>query len=134
MTESDVITLLKWTVLQEAGGEPTEVQIGVAWVLRNRHDLWGRGWARVCLKAYQFSCWNTESPTRMLLDTTPDTEMVAVQSVVEGVLNGTTADNTQGAAYYLNEAETIKEEGRLPDWTRHYRKTVQLGKLSFYAS
>lgn len=53
--------------LQEAGGEPFEGKLAVAYVIRNRLIRWGSV-TDVIFAPFQFSCWNTESATRKNLD------------------------------------------------------------------
>ena len=56
--------ILARTLFGEARGEGLVGQIAVAWTIRNRVEdgkaksWWGEGYAGVCLKPYQFSCWN----------------------------------------------------------------------------
>lgn len=52
----------------EARGKSLAGQIAVAWTIRNRvndgkaKSWWGEGYAGVCQKPYQFSCWNRNYP------------------------------------------------------------------------
>lgn len=76
LSDVDVLAL---TLYGEARGEPVEGRIAVACVIRNRvnadlgndgkPDWWGEGYAGVCLKPSQFSCWNDRDKNRPLLDT-----------------------------------------------------------------
>jgi len=60
--------ILARTLWGEMRGEGVAGQIAVAWSIRNRvemdlhndgkPDWWGEGYAGVCRKPYQFSCWN----------------------------------------------------------------------------
>ncbi|VVO24210.1 hypothetical protein PS723_04459 [Pseudomonas fluorescens] len=60
--------ILARTLWGEARGEGLAGQIAVAWTIRNRvndgkaKSWWGEGYAGVCLKAWQFSCWNKNDP------------------------------------------------------------------------
>jgi hypothetical protein len=61
------------TVGGEARGESLIVQVGVAWCIVARviaarrdpgqHGWWGSNPGAVCLKPWQFSCWNQDSPS-----------------------------------------------------------------------
>ncbi|ROM79306.1 hypothetical protein BK654_08030 [Pseudomonas brassicacearum] len=61
--------ILARTLWGEAPGESLAGQIAVAWTIRNRVEddkaklWWGEGYAGVCLKPYQFICWNQNDPT-----------------------------------------------------------------------
>jgi hypothetical protein len=66
-TEKDRDILAR-TIFGEARGEGVAGQIAVAWTIRNRvndgkdKSWWGEGYAGVCQKPYQFSCWNKNDP------------------------------------------------------------------------
>lgn len=62
LSDLDVMTATVWG---EARGEARVGQVAVAWVIRNRAEnprWWGRNIREVCLKSYQFSCWNPNDP------------------------------------------------------------------------
>lgn len=62
LSDLDVMTATVWG---EARGEERIGQVAVAWVIRNRAEnprWWGRNIREVCLKPYQFSCWNPNDP------------------------------------------------------------------------
>ena len=67
VTEKDRDILAR-TLWGEARGESLAGQIAVAWTIRNRvkdgkdKSWWGEGYASVCQKPYQFSCWNRNDP------------------------------------------------------------------------
>ena len=67
VTEKDRDILAR-TLWGEARGESLAGQIAVAWTIRNRvndgkdKSWWGEGYAGVCQKPYQFSCWNRNDP------------------------------------------------------------------------
>ena len=67
VTEKDRDILAR-TLWGEARGESLAGQIAVAWTIRNRvndgkaKSWWGEGYAGVCQKPYQFSCWNKSDP------------------------------------------------------------------------
>ena len=69
-TAQDCLTLAK-TVWGEARGEDWIGQVQVAHVVINRLKIggwYGRTITEVCLKPFQFSCWNDNDPNRPLLD------------------------------------------------------------------
>ena len=65
--------ILARTLWGEARGEGFDGQIAVAWTIRNRvfdgkaKSWWGEGYAEVCLKPWQFSCWNQNDPNYVYL-------------------------------------------------------------------
>src|SRR3990167_7135838 len=75
VTREDEITLMKWTIAMEAEGEPFEGKLAVAHVIMNRVNKWKKSVADVCLKGFQFSAWNADSPTRLRLDDISDQVM-----------------------------------------------------------
>ena len=60
----DDLTLLAATVKMEAEGEPYAGKLAVAFVICNRARYHGRSLKDVIFDPYDFSCWNTASPTR----------------------------------------------------------------------
>ena len=117
--EDEDLYWLTITVLQEAGGEPPEGKLGVAWVVMNRAN---RGKIRVpdvVLKPWAFSCWNTTSPTRKLITTRKDRTWELCEAASRAAYFGTECDPTFGSTHYLNPAVLPK----LPPW--YSRKLVR---------
>lgn len=66
------------TLYGEARGESFQGRVAVAHVIMNRvladlrgdnkPDWWGEGIEAVCLRAFQFSCWNANDPNRMTIE------------------------------------------------------------------
>ncbi|CAF1461573.1 unnamed protein product [Rotaria sordida] len=111
----DEVDVLTRTVYGEARGESEDGQAAVAWVIMNRvaagHLYMGRSIREVCLKPYQFSCWDRGDVNRSILinlDTNSDGYR-RILRVVKQVLNGTRHDNTHGSTHY--HANYIQ-----PDW------------------
>lgn len=119
------------TVWGEARGEPRQGKIAVAWVIKNRAESvpprFGASITRVCLKPYQFSCWNPKDPnrTKMLNPLKHDTQAAwnACVEVVEGVRDGRIPDPTHGATHYF-------EQSLLPEWAKG-KATVLIGHQRF---
>lgn len=117
MTPQDEITLIKWTVAMEAEGEPFLGKLAVAYVICNRMRQWKQSAADVCLRKWQFSGWNTDSPTRMRLDEISDKVMLEARKAAEGAYYQHFDDPTKGAVYYLNPTMTrALRGGTLPEW------------------
>ena len=127
------IVIATLTVLMEAGGEPRSGKLGVAYVLINRVKA-GRSMSDVILDPWDFSCWNTDSPTRMNLDKADDDLYAECLSCVLAAMYGLSSDPTGGAYFYLNKEVVIATAGKLPGWwdsdTVHDSE-VTIGRHSF---
>lgn len=128
----DELTFLAYTVGQEAGWEPPEGQLGVAYVVKNRMEAGKLSLTDVIFKSMQFSCWNADSPTRMNLDTLPPDIFKACYRVACAAYFGFVEDPTKGATHYLNEEVTRRlRGGTLPGWFDEAKVTVRIGRHTF---
>lgn len=118
------------TLVGEARGEGHVGMVAVANVIMNRVARpcwWGRTVKEVCLKPFQFSCWNETDPNRTLIlqlhGGVPiyDTAMDIAQQMLGGML----ADNTLGATHY-------KVKGTPAAWARGKTPCVVIGRHEFY--
>lgn len=126
-TEEEDLYWLTATVLQEAGGEPAEGRLGVAWSIVNRCNNRGQHVLEVVLAPWQYSCWNTTSPTKKLLvsrkpDTWEHCDHVARQAYYD-----TTPDPTHGSTHYLRPDVLPK----LPSWYKKELVRAVLGHHHF---
>ena len=112
------IDIVARTLYGETRGESWPGKIAVAWVIRNRVELsekrileegrekwWGRGYINVCLKPFQFSCWNENDPNRAKLQTvTLETEAIFRECYAAAalVLSGGIPDPTSRSFHYIN--------------------------------
>lgn len=128
--------ILARTLWAEARGEGVVGQIAVAWTIRNRvndgkaKSWWGEGYAGVCLKAWQLSCWNKNDPNFGYLSATkqiPAGEFAQAQRAAVQVIAGTAADPTGGATHYY--ATTMP---KAPAWVVGAKQTLMLGHHIFY--
>lgn len=126
------VDILARTIWGEARGEGYSGMVAVANVVLNRASnpgWWGFDIASVCLKDWQFSCWNITDPNRpaMLAVTTgmDQTFAMAVEIAREAV-NGTLTDNTNGATHYY--AKSIAA----PNWTAGATLAAVIGNHKFY--
>jgi spore germination cell wall hydrolase CwlJ-like protein len=138
----DVVTLAR-TLWGEARGEPSEGQIAVAWVIRNRatrarfadrllgHD---GAVAWVCLAPRQFSCWNESDPNRAKLLMLRDDQCRGQVGVALSVLDGLVADPTHGADHYHTINPPAWASAWPPDWAPSMRETARFGGHVFYDS
>ncbi len=89
--------ILARTLWGEARGESLAGQIAVAWTICNRvndgkaKSWWGEGYAGVCQKPCQFSCWNKNDPNYPFLSGAkpiPAAEFVMCRLAAEQVIGG----------------------------------------------
>ncbi|KAF8361506.1 hypothetical protein PRIPAC_88429, partial [Pristionchus pacificus] len=114
--------------VEEARGEPYEGQVGVAHVIKNRTRA-NRGYfgggsiAGVCLHPNQFSCWNNVKQENIHPIGQGWEEM---DEWVRGVLDGTVADPTNGALYYINPKLCN------PSWVKNLKVGIKIANHQFY--
>lgn len=136
-TEKDRDILAR-TLWGEARGETLAGMVAVAWTIRNRvsdgkaKSWWGEGYAGVCLKPYQFSCWNKNDPNFPFLSgakSIPVAEMAKAVMVATAVMDGAYPDPTGGATHYY--ATTMP---KAPDWAAKAKQTLKLGHHIFFTN
>jgi hypothetical protein len=102
------------TIYGEAGHEPTEGQVGVANVIKNRLNSgdYGSSIGDVIKAPKQFSLWNKGDPAGVnaMKLTSDDPRYQAIGNLVDGVMGGKIGDNTGGADHYYNPHTAN------PDW------------------
>lgn len=135
VTEKDR-NILARTLWGEARGESLAGQIAVAWTIRNRvndgvsKSWWGEGYAGVCQKPYQFSCWNKTDPNYQFLigmKQIPLRELAQARIVADQVIDGKVPDPTGGANHYY--AIAMKTP---PAWAAKAKQTLKLGGHVFF--
>lgn len=129
------IDVLARTIYGEARGEPVRGKEAVACVILNRVRRakrrggywWGEDIESVCLKPWQFSCWNDEDPNRekLLKVTGANSVFKTCQRVARRAVGGAIKDPTEGATHYHN----VRIE---PPWSRGRPPTVIIGQHTFY--
>ena len=131
--DRDVLARTLWG---EARGETLAGMVAVAWTIRNRvndgkaKSWWGEGYAGVCLKPYQFSCWNKKDPNFPFLrgaKPIPVAEMAMAVMVATAVMDGAFPDPTGGATHY--HATTMPKP---PAWAAKAKQTLKLGHHLFF--
>lgn len=128
--------ILAKTLYGEARGEGLSGIEAVANVIMNRvrHAQkykgfwWGKTVKEVCLKPFQFSCWNTNDPNCDLLkkDLSQDSVFDICRRVAVRAINGLLKDNTKGATHY----HTLNVN---PSWASKLTPCAQIGQHLFYA-
>jgi spore germination cell wall hydrolase CwlJ-like protein len=91
---------------------------------------WGEGYAGVCQKPYQFSCWNKNDPNFAYLSGVkpiPFREFAQVQIAADQVMAGKVPDPTGGATHYY--ATTMP---KAPAWAAKAKQTLKLGHHVFF--
>ncbi|WP_217705670.1 cell wall hydrolase [Peristeroidobacter soli] len=133
---ADELSALAKTMWGEARGEGAEGMSAVAHVVLNRvarQTYWGKTVAAVCLRPYQFSCWNTDDPNRsQLLKLTSANGIYSLALQLAQQLRDldpterARQDTTSGATHY--HARTITP----PRWARGRTPCARIRNHLFY--
>ena len=123
--------ILSRTMWAEARGEGEKGIQAVACVILNRVNnprWWGRDVVTVCLKPFQFSCYNVDDPNRakLLAVTAEDPSFALALQIADKALAGLLPDITLGSDSYYAEGSPK------PHWTWNLAPTIQIGKHLFY--
>ncbi|OWK42211.1 cell wall hydrolase [Fimbriiglobus ruber] len=132
----DLGTATDWDVLArticgEARGEGNQGMQAVANVVLNRvakPGWWGATVKGVCLKPYQFSCWNLGDPNRAVI-LNLDTDYAIYNDalgIASGVIDGSLPDITGGATSYF--AKGTPE----PKWAAGKNPCAVIGNHIFF--
>lgn len=118
------------TLWGEARGEGIAGMAAVAGVIANRaHNprWWGKDAKGVCLKPWQFSCWNTDDPNRpkLLAVTGADPLFAAALALADEVLAGRLRDVTNTADHYHTR-------GVAPRWSAGKTPVAAIGTHRFF--
>lgn len=124
------VDILARTIWGEARGEGAEGMAAVAAVIVNRArrgGWWGNSIRAVCLKPWQFSCWNPTDPNRVKLLTvgTEDAAFRVALEIARQAVAGTLPDPTGGATHYHNATVS-------PTWAKGAQVSAQIGGHVFY--
>lgn len=127
LTDNEVIAKTMWG---EARGEGYVGQQAVCNVIFNRAEKpswWGHSPRTVCLKPYQFSCWNQSDPNRpKLMEVTADDSIYSQSlTIVRDALSGDLPDVTNGADSYC-------VIGTNPSWAAKLTPCATIGKHEFF--
>lgn len=90
----------------------------------------GEGYASVCQKPYQFSCWKKSDPNFSYLigaKQIPFRELVKARIAADQVIDGKVPDPTAGATHYY--ALSMKTP---PAWAAKAKQTLKLGGHVFF--
>jgi spore germination cell wall hydrolase CwlJ-like protein len=131
---TDPLAVLACTAWMEARGDGKDGMQAVASVVLNRvrkSGWWGDDILSVCLRAWQFSCWNVGSTQVPLVQTAMlngDPEYQIAHNLASLAVQGILPDNTNGADSYY--ALSMPEP---PAWAQASRFRAQIGEQRFYA-
>lgn len=152
MKVSDVDILIgALTIHGEARGCSQEGRTAIAHCILNRvkaRAWWGKdvsGYkdqtlSAVCMKPWQFSCWNPNDPNSMLLETLQSDYRHAIQQkscraalkALIDALDGWVPDKTLGATHYLTIG--LHNSDRCPGWAKGKQDYIEIGKHRFFNS
>ncbi len=134
--QSDVDILAR-TIYGEARGEFARLDGGMTSLMavgnvvmnRTKQRTWyGNTVKEVCLKPWQFSCWNPNDPNlHMLLHPVGGRVFDVCTLVAEKLISGTWPDVTNGSDHY--HASTLKS---FPKWTLDAKPKFKIGAHIFY--
>jgi spore germination cell wall hydrolase CwlJ-like protein len=132
MDFKDALLFLTYTIGQEAGWESFKGKLAVGFVIVHRGESGKVSITDTIFKSFQFSCWNTESPTRMNIDTMPQDIFMECYKAACAAFFNLMEDPSLGATNYLNEEETRKKRGgSLPGWFDETKVTARIGRHTF---
>jgi spore germination cell wall hydrolase CwlJ-like protein len=123
-SQRDVVAM---TILGEARGEGKAGMYAVATVINQRAINRNKTPKAVCLKAWQFSCWNKNDPNRKKLPTLLKTHPMRHYAI-------TLAQNIMklDRSYTKNADHYINKHSRKPSWLRGAKPVRVIGNHAFY--
>jgi|TARA_B110001454_G_scaffold188103_1_gene185878 spore germination cell wall hydrolase CwlJ-like protein len=107
------------TILGEARGEGEAGMYAMACVIAQRSIAWGKTPTQVCLKKWQFSCWNPNDPNRARLPQLLDIPQAAYAKRLAVNLTQLQRSYTKNADHYCTLATH-------PSWS--YKKIIKDNK------
>lgn len=124
--------ILARTLYGEARGEGQLGIDAVASVIMNRVKnpcWWGKSVRTVCLKPWQFSCWNEKDPNRDIIINVTDKEPIFRLCLLtaELAIEGLVTDPTYGADSYHDIRMTVP-----PKWVANATSTTVINHHIFY--
>lgn len=120
------------TCFGEARGEGYSGMKAVANVVINRVSL--QGWygltpRDVCLKPWQFSCWNKNDPNLKIIEAVTEADPIFKEClhIADQAVAGTLDDITNGATHYFSRS--LKDP---PHWAETRQPCAAIGRQLFY--
>lgn len=137
--DDDEAMVVAMTIYGEARNESEAGQQAVASVILNRvkkgKKAYGLTAKEVCLKPWQFSCWNLNDPNRAKITSVANHATAKFKDclgIAQSALGGTLEDNTDGATHYY--ANYIAKPSWLINNPNNPVQTAQYGVHLFYKS
>lgn len=136
-TPGSAVDVLARTLFGEARGESVKGKEAVAAVVMNRVRRarerggaywWGATVEQVCLKPWQFSCWNQTDPNRAKIEAVGMDNRVfrTCVRIARRAVAGVIADPTGGATHY-------HVRDLAPPWSRGRVPAAEIGGHVFFA-
>lgn len=135
MYDTEQYDIVARTIYGEARGEFTKNDGGLASLMavgnvilnRTKSYRFGKTPRDVCLKPYQFSCWNENDPNKGLIQniTTQNSLFSLCLDVSKNILEEKWPDLTKGSDHYHTKAV-------YPYWSVKKRPLVMIGNHLFY--
>lgn len=123
------------TIYGEARGEKVRGKEAVACVIMNRVKRgrarggywWGSTVEEVCLRPWQFSCWNEGDPNRAVIEKVDasNRNFASCLRIARRAVAGALEDPTNGATHY-------HAKGSFPPWARGRKTSAEIGNHLFY--
>lgn len=120
--------ILAKTLWGEARGEGRDGQKAVLCSIVNRVKKpcwWGKTIDEVCLKDWQYSCWNKKDPNYAKLQELGSQDLAREYSIIDEVLGGVYSDMVAGATHYHTPAVS-------PSWAIGKKPCMKFGNHLFY--
>lgn len=113
MRLEDEIHWIALTVLQEAANQSFSGKLAVAFVIVNRAKKNKISCIDTVLQSYQFSCWNSDSPTKkMIANAENNSAWFECHQAASAAFYDLLKDPSNGATHYLNPRRVPK----FPAW------------------
>lgn len=129
------IDILARTIYGEARGESISGQEAIASVVLNRVAFasrrggfwWGNTISEVCLKPWQFSCWNEKDPNSKIIKQVSETDVAfcICRRIAARAIAGVLDDLTSGATHY--HVKKLR-----PKWSINKIPCAEIGNHFFY--
>lgn len=125
----DTLARTAWAEARGDGQDGMTAVMNVICTRANNPRWWGNNIANVCLKPWQFSCWNANDPNRakLMAVTDSDPQFALALNLAELAVECVLPDITKGADSYY--AMSMLEP---PAWATPDKFTAQVGSQRFY--
>ena len=132
----DALRVMAQTCWGEGRGEPFVGKLGICFVILNRvraDSWWGKDIEGVCMKGWQFSCWNADDPNRPFLEKLvlfKDQAFRECLAAAAASVWGLEKDPTDGATHYMTQDR--REQGWPKSWGEAKEPHREIGVHLFY--